>query len=78
MFVTLAALAASGLRAQSLAGDIGVGLTPYAVAVNPVTNMVYVVNRGSGSSSTVAVIDVDHVDASRTVPVTQTVTPPTL
>src|ERR1700709_2490273 len=41
-------------EAQSVTSSLVMGSTPYAVAVNPVTNKVYVANQNSG---TVTVID---------------------
>jgi len=64
LFVSLA-------RAQSVVATPGVGSLPSAIAVNPVTNMVYVTNAGSTDeiSNTVSVID----GATNTVVATLTV-----
>jgi YVTN family beta-propeller protein len=35
--------------AQTVVGNLAAGSNPYAVAVNPVTNTVYVANYGSGT-----------------------------
>jgi YVTN family beta-propeller protein len=43
-----------GAQAQTFAGTVNVGSNPFAVAVNPVTNQVYVANQNSNS---VTVID---------------------
>ena len=51
-------------KAQSVTGSLVVGSTPYAVAVNPVTNKVYVANAGG---TTVTVID---GTTNTTIPVT--------
>ena len=47
-------LAVQPLQAQTVTKTIGAGTGPYAVAVNPVTNKIYVANY---SSNTVTVID---------------------
>src|SRR5579862_3343421 len=47
-------LSAAGLGAQTVAATVAVGTQPFAVAVNPVTNQIYVVNYGGNS---VTVID---------------------
>ena len=45
---------AFGLQAQTVTTTVSVGTIPQAVAVNPVTNKIYVANGGSNS---VTVID---------------------
>src|SRR5208283_121830 len=40
-------LAAPTLNAQWVTGTVGAGSDPYALAVNPTTNMIYVVNNAS-------------------------------
>src|SRR4029077_20926347 len=52
--IALLLLAAAGLRAQSVTTTVGAGNNPYAVAVNPVSNKIYVVNNYSNN---VTVID---------------------
>ena len=66
---------------QSVVATIQVGVFPWRVAVNPVTNLVYVANQGiGGTGDTVSVIDGDPASASfnqvvATIPVGAT--PPT-
>jgi hypothetical protein len=55
-----------GAQAQTVTGTPAVGTNPRAVAVNPVTNTVYVANSGGG---TVTVIDVDSTGGKQTVPI---------
>jgi len=47
--VALLLLAAAGLRAQSVTTTLSVGTFPDAVAVNPVSNNIYVANYESGN-----------------------------
>jgi len=46
--------------------NVTVGSSPYAVAVNPVTNKVYVANQSGGN------VTVINVDGSQSVPLTAT------
>ena len=50
----LAGVACPLSDAQTVMTTVGVGMSPIAVAVNPVTNKIYVANQGS---SNVTVID---------------------
>ena len=53
------------VRADSVIGNVTVGTGPSAVAVNPITNKIYVANAGS---STVSVVDGTN-NATGTIPV---------
>jgi YVTN family beta-propeller protein len=61
----VAAIWPSLVRGQTVTATVAAGAEPYAVAVNPVTNMVYVANYDSGD---VTVID-GATNAATTVPV---------
>src|ERR1039457_3522191 len=52
--VAIAAIAGLPAHAQKVIGTVAVGVSPGAIAVNPVQNKIYVANNGSNS---VTVID---------------------
>jgi len=47
--VAFLTLSAAGLRAQTVTTTVAAGAQPYAVAVNPVTNKIYVANTNSNN-----------------------------
>src|SRR5260370_23622305 len=64
--VAMLSLAAAPARGQTVTATVAVGQSPSAMAVNPVTNKIYVANR---SDNTVTVIDGASNTVSATVPV---------